>query len=96
MNNLVATVAEIKKVYLNVAADLEKLSTKLEQELVLLENTSGENHQRELFFLCNLAKEDASKNSIRCVDFARLHNKINPPLHIQTKRKKVPYLRLVK
>ncbi len=96
MNDIAFTLDAIKRVYLNAAADLSQLSTKLEEEIELLEATSGKPIPLELFSLCKLAISDIQKNNIRCSDTARLQNKISPPVHRIPKQKIVPYLRRVK
>ncbi len=96
MNDLVFTLDAIKKVYLNAAADLSELSTKLEEEIDILEASSGKPVPLELLSLCKLATSDIKKNNIRCFETARLQNKISPPTYSIPKWKTVPYLRRVK
>jgi hypothetical protein len=96
VNTIVSTVAEIKKVYLNTASDLSQLITTLEDELELQGSPFDTCKLEELLFFCKLITSDIAKNNTRCALFARLHNKLDPPLHTIPKRKQVTYLRRVK
>jgi hypothetical protein len=96
MNTVASIIADIKRVYLNTATDLSQLVTTLENELELQGSQSEKCSLEELLFYCKMATTDVVKNNLRCAEFARLHNKIDPPLHMIPKKKKVTHLVRVK
>jgi hypothetical protein len=96
MNTIISIVSEIKKVYLNSAADLSQLITLLEDELELQGSPFDEVSLEELLSFCKVVTADITKNNTRSSVFARLHNKLDPPLHLIKPKRKTPHLRLVR
>jgi hypothetical protein len=96
MNNIVSIVAEIKRVYLNSAADLSQLVTLLEDELEVQGSPFDEVPLEELLSFCKVITTDITRNNTRSSVFAQLHNKLDPPLYLIPKKRKVPHLMLVK
>ena len=96
MSTIISIVSEIKKVYLSSAADLSQLITLLEDELELEGNPFDEVSLEELLSFCKVVTVDITKNNTRSSVFARLHNKLAPPLHLIKPKRKTPHLRLVR
>jgi hypothetical protein len=92
MNELISTIIEMKKVYLDMTVNLSNLVVRLEKELELHPKQATE----ELTVLYKEAILDITANKVMSVGFAKVHNKLDPPPHMVTKKIRVPHLVRVK
>lgn len=96
MNKIASILDEIKEVYCSTATNLASLSTRLEEEIRILEISEGSQVPAQLLSLCKLAIADIKKNNIRCDELHRLQNKFPPLRYSAPRGKTVPYLKRVK